>query len=369
MRHVSEEVRLVFATDIHGSNACFRKVLSAFDQPDAPQTVVVGGDVTGKDLLVIVERDPDCYELINEEGRTVRMRGDEVDEVERAIADKGLYTYICDPQEAALLKIHRDRRDSVLERLQVERLSEWLAEADRRLAGTDKRLIMNAGNDDPFCIDQVLESAAHVIRPEGKLIRIGSHLTMISTGFTTETPWNTPREVSDEALQKIIAESVASVPDTSKCIFNFHCPPRDTRLDLAPKLDENKRPVATALGMQWEHVGAKSVRDAIVAMQPVAALHGHIHEQHAWEYVGRTWCCNPGSAYSKGILQSAFLMFRDGRLVWRELRRDMVPLSTDTRRGLVEAVLLALPFGKTAVRLLQIGDASRSKSSPGQSSP
>src|SRR4029078_6067128 len=49
-----ERVRLFFATDVHGSEVCWRKVLNAAGHYHA-DTLVLGGDMTGKGLVTIVD--------------------------------------------------------------------------------------------------------------------------------------------------------------------------------------------------------------------------------------------------------------------------------------------------------------------------
>jgi Icc-related predicted phosphoesterase len=342
---VSEEIRILFATDIHGSNACFRKALSAFAGEDRPNVVIIGGDITGKGYLPIVKLNDSNYELTDEEGQKLPIRDDELEEVLGALADKGLYGYVCDINEARRLRINPKKRNKVLADLQKDRVREWVKAADQYLSGSDRLLVMNTGNDDPFFIDPLLDHAQHVLRPEAKLLRLGEHLTMISCGFTTPTPWHTPREKSEEELEELIARYAESVPDLSRCILNFHCPPRDTKLDLAPKLDPTSlRRLATPLGGQWEHVGSHSVRKAIEELGPAAGLHGHIHEQHAWHTLGATWCCNPGSQYHKGLLQSAFLVFRNGERVWEELKRDDKPIASNTWTTVLTEGVKGIPF-------------------------
>jgi uncharacterized protein len=46
---------LYFATDIHGSERCFRKFLNAGKAYGA-HAVILGGDVTGKALVPVVEQ-------------------------------------------------------------------------------------------------------------------------------------------------------------------------------------------------------------------------------------------------------------------------------------------------------------------------
>src|SRR2546430_14744373 len=54
----SRALRLYFATDIHGSDVCFRKFLAAAkgDQVDA---VILGGDFAGKALVPVLARGGD----------------------------------------------------------------------------------------------------------------------------------------------------------------------------------------------------------------------------------------------------------------------------------------------------------------------
>ena len=66
--------------------------------------------------------------------------------------------------------------------------------------------------------------------------------SMISVGFSTPTPWKTPREISEEELGKMIEEMAAKVPDMNKAIFNFHDPPKNSTLDTCPMLDWTKDP-------------------------------------------------------------------------------------------------------------------------------
>ena len=58
---------------------------------------------------------------------------------------------------------------------------------------------------------------------------------------------------------------------------------------------------------------AERVRDAIKRYQPVAGLHGHIHESRGAQRIGRTLCVNPGSDYSSGVLRGAVIdLAQDG---------------------------------------------------------
>ena len=54
-------MKIFFATDIHGSERCFRKWLAAAKVYDA-QCVVLGGDITGKSLVPLCRGSDDAWE-------------------------------------------------------------------------------------------------------------------------------------------------------------------------------------------------------------------------------------------------------------------------------------------------------------------
>ena len=49
-------LRIFFATDVHGSDRCFRKFLAAATVYEA-DALVLGGDVAGKGLVPVIETD------------------------------------------------------------------------------------------------------------------------------------------------------------------------------------------------------------------------------------------------------------------------------------------------------------------------
>jgi Icc-related predicted phosphoesterase len=112
----------------------------------------------------------------------------------------------------------------------------------------------------------------------------------------------------------MIEDVVKDLDDFSNVIFNFHCPPKDCTLDLAPKLDTSfdpPRPVTTAGEAVMVGVGSSAVRDAIEKYQPLLVLTGHIHESRGVVKIGRTTIVNPGSEYGEGILKGAIINIQD----------------------------------------------------------
>ena len=62
------------------------------------------------------------------------------------------------------------------------------------------------------------------------------------------------------------------------------------------------------------HVGSTSVRKVIEKLQPLAGLHGHIHESRGVSKIGRTQCFNPGSEYVSGVLRGLVINLSEKKI-------------------------------------------------------
>jgi len=129
--------------------------------------------------------------------------------------------------------------------------------------------------------------------------------SMISTGWSNPTPWNTHREESEEKLAERIDSMAKQITDASRAIFNLHCPPYQSGLDEAPAIDADLRLLHG--GRALRPVGSTAVKEAIQRYQPVLSLHGHIHESKGTVKIGKTLSINPGSAYEEGMLMAAII--------------------------------------------------------------
>jgi Icc-related predicted phosphoesterase len=188
------------------------------------------------------------------------------------------------------------------------RLKSWLALAEERLVGSGIHVVVTPGNDDEWAVDDVLASSSFVDAAEGRITRIGGNgdfYEMLSLGWSNPTPWNTPRECSEEELATKIDELARQIQDVDRAIFNIHVPPYGTGLDAAPELDDAMR--LKRGGAISKSVGSTAVRDAILEHQPLLSLHGHIHESRGIHRLGRTLCINPGSSYSDWQLQGVIV--------------------------------------------------------------
>jgi Icc-related predicted phosphoesterase len=295
-------MKIFFATDIHGSEVCWRKFLNsaAFYKADL---VVLGGDVTGKAMVPIVEHNGSWQLTFRGEQMQLDSR-QALDEMIARIRNSGFYPAVVSQDELAHLGGDENAVSQRFTKEMISSLDRWLDMADGKLRGGEIPCILNGGNDDIFEIDDVLESSACVSFAEGKLMDLGG-FSLVSMGWTNPTPWNTYREAPEPALAAKIEALAALVPDMGRAIFNFHAPPYGTGLDEAPALDDNMRPMHG--GAVMKPVGSKAVRDAILKHQPMLSVHGHIHESRAIKRLGRTFAINPGSVYGDGVLQGAVL--------------------------------------------------------------
>jgi Icc-related predicted phosphoesterase len=300
-------MRLYFATDIHGSEKCWRKFLAAGKHYGA-DAIVMGGDICGKFIVPIVtdSRGGGTATFLGVKRRA--KNPEQLAILKRQIADTGAIGAELDPEQIAELESDQTGVEKLFLDLAMQRLHDWIAMAEQQLRGQGIRCIVNGGNDDPFAIDEVIRQSDVVELGEGRVIEFDDSVEMISLGWSNMTPWHCPRDTSEQDLADRIAEQCIRLEDPATAIFNFHIPPFDSGLDIAPRLREDFSVELDGLGTPiMTPVGSTAVRDAIVEYQPLLGLHGHIHESAGVKQIGRTVIVNPGSEYGEGILHGAII--------------------------------------------------------------
>lgn len=265
--------------------------------------LVIGGDITGKYFIPIVEQTDGTFSAAYL-GKEYKLKpGKELDQLEQRIRAAGYYVYKTNPNDLQDLRSNPGKSEQIFETLITESLRRLLAYAEQKLKGTKIKCFVSPGNDDAFFVDKVLAESNTIVNPEGQVIDIDGMHEMASTGYTNMTPWNCPRDIQEEELMKRIDGMTSKLKNPSRSIFNFHCPPYDSTLDSAPRLDEKMKPKLSPSGPVMASVGSKSVRASIEKYQPLLGLHGHIHESKGYLTIGRTICVNPGSEYTEGLLR------------------------------------------------------------------
>jgi Icc-related predicted phosphoesterase len=296
--------RIYIASDFHAAEKAWRKFLNAISMNIYKSDVaLLAGDLTGKAIVPIVQRNGH-YETELFGVHRVARDDDELVKLERDIADVGFYSFVTEAAEAERLATDEAGRDELLHRLMNDRVQAWLTLATERLAQSQTPLYLIPGNDDDFAIDPILNQDGFApVNADGKVLDIPGDLQLLASGWSNHTPWQTPREETEEDLFHRLDELAAQVRDPRKAIFMIHVPPHDSGLDTAPILDENLRPTISAGDVLRGPVGSTAVREVIEKYQPVLTVHGHIHESGGERKIGKTLCINPGSEANHGILR------------------------------------------------------------------
>jgi Icc-related predicted phosphoesterase len=304
-------IRLFFATDVHGSEICWKKFINAAKFYDA-QLLILGGDMTGKAIVPIIAQGAGRYKVTLLEQETILDGESAVKEMVSTIQNRGYYPYVTTPEQVQEIASDPNRADALFLEEMLNTIDRWMEYADGKLEGRGIPCYVCPGNDDMFEIDAHISASKHVRSVEGEVVRLDDRHEMASTGWSNPTPWDTHREEPDEALGRRIEAVVAKLQDPANAVFAFHVPPYGSGLDEAPELTKDLRPAYA--GRSLVPVGSKSVLHAIETYKPLLGLHGHIHEGKGSRKFGRTLCLNPGSMYEQGVLHGALVDLKENKV-------------------------------------------------------
>src|SRR5215211_516594 len=192
------DTRVYFATDIHGSETCWRKFLNSGKHYEA-NVMVLGGDMTGKALVPIVEEGEGHWYATLLENRRKFENEDEVKEFEDSVMRRGYYPFRTDPDQMSELTESEELRDELFHREMLGTVERWMRMADEKLDGTGIDCFVSPGNDDQFEVDEIIAGAKRVRLAEGEVVEFGD-FQMVSTGWSNRTPWDTYREEDEDDL-------------------------------------------------------------------------------------------------------------------------------------------------------------------------
>jgi Icc-related predicted phosphoesterase len=296
--------RLFFATDVHGSEICWKKFLNAgkFYKADV---LILGGDMTGKALVPILQQPDGTWKGVLLQQEFVLAGEEQVRDFEKRVASRGYYPFRATADQMQEFRDDPTKVEAFFNQEMLRVVAQWMELADTRLADTSIKCFVSPGNDDDFSVDDVVRQSKRITLAEGITVELGDGFQMISTGWSNVTPWKTHREASEPELADKIERMIPPGADMQKMVFNLHCPPFSSNLDEAAMLDDNLNVVDA--GRSLVPVGSKAVREAILKYQPVLSLHGHIHEGKGTARLGKTLAINAGSLYEQGVLQGAIV--------------------------------------------------------------
>ncbi len=302
---MAKPFRIYVCSDIHASERAWRKFLNAMKanvyKVDA---ALIAGDLTGKALVAVVKGEGgEAWTATVLGQRRVARDEKELADLERSIADLGYYAVRVTAEERAAMEA-----DPALVRRHFDeqitgRVRAWMDLAAERLDGSGVPVYLMPGNDDDIEIDPILEASTYCRNVNEQVVELGPWHQLVSMGWSSPTPWSTPRELPEEEFLDRLSALLKGVRDPRKTIIMTHVPPFDSGLDTAPLLSPDLRPTISAGDVLRGPVGSTGVRRAIETFKPVLGVHGHIHESGGERKIGETICVNAGSEANHGILR------------------------------------------------------------------
>jgi Icc-related predicted phosphoesterase len=317
---VMARTRFLFSTDFHGSETVWRKFLNASRYFDL-DALVLSGDMTGKLMIPIVRRADGTYDATLH-GEDFELTKDEIPEFSKKCRMITYIPYVTTPDEVEQIAADEQYREDLFERLEQDTIREWLSLIADRVPRNCK-VIISPGNDDKLSIDDVIrEETARIpnlIFGEEEVLSLDREHEVLCFGWSNPTPFNSPRECSEEELEIRLEAVVSRVENVSTSVFCIHVPPYGSLIDEAPMVDEDLNVVLDSGRPRMIAVGSTAVRKTIEKYQPLLGLHGHIHESPGFQSIGRTQCLNPGSEYAEGIFKGFLVEIRRSKIT--QLRR------------------------------------------------
>ncbi|BCU71582.1 metallophosphoesterase family protein [Stygiolobus caldivivus] len=281
------ETKILFVSDIHGSEIVLRKALNA-SKMFSVNYLILGGDLFSKDFLLIRKAGNNYY---------AGEREVSLSELYEEYKISGIAPLFFERiEEINEFKSNSHfRKEKILEFIEGQ-AAEWSKIFNEKKQPNIK-VLWNTGNDDPLEVDSIMQRYGLDVS-ENKIEQLDD-LLLLTCGYVNPTPWNTYRELPESTLYNKILDKLKGIEHFDNVIFNFHAPPYNTKLDFAV-IDKGKR----------DHVGSTSVREVIEKLQPLLGLHGHVHESAGVDKIGSTNVVNPGSDYKEGILNYALIAIR-----------------------------------------------------------
>ncbi|MEM0357218.1 MAG: phosphoesterase [Candidatus Bathyarchaeia archaeon] len=293
-------MRIAYAADVHGNEKTWRKFLNIPKYVKNIDVMMMGGDLTGKMLVPIFKQKDGTWKCSFNVEYHIKKE-EELNDLINIIRFSGGYPYVTTKEEWESLE--PSDKDRIMETQMKDTLDRWIRMI-REVVPKEILMIINPGNDDSEVVDEVLRKSEEVIYPLDKVVKLDQYHELISCEYVNPSPWKTPRELPEDELERFLTKKLNDVSvDMDHLICNFHAPPYNSGLDIAPELDENLRPKTGSRGLSMIPVGSKAVRAFIEKHQPKLGLHGHIHESSGSRYIGKTLCVNPGSGYLEGMLR------------------------------------------------------------------
>ena len=289
---------LYYASDVHGSEQCWRKFLGA-GRFYGVKALIMGGDLTGK-AIVPITIDGESFTPSSSERRSPGKGEEELEKLEERSATTACIPGSPAPRRCSAAHDDAEIRSELFEQVMVDELQRWIDLADERMAEYGIDVFVMPGNDDPWSCDAVIEArvARAGLRRPGRARRPARD-DLVRATRTRRRGTARASSTRTRCTRGSSARRPARV-DPATAIFNLHVPPYDSGLDTANEINPDLTLVYKSGQPNPIPVGSTAVRQIIEEYQPLLALHGHIHESRGEARIGRTLCINSGSEYNSG---------------------------------------------------------------------
>jgi Icc-related predicted phosphoesterase len=132
----------------------------------------------------------------------------------------------------------------------------------KRLEGMPYQVHVAPSSEDWLVIDDMIGSVKLVHPCDARVVEIDHH-EMITSSDADPTPWDAPREMSEEDLENKLRTLCALVKNHGMAINSYHVPPCGYSLDLCPRLDED----LTVAADEKTHAGSIGAERVIEELQ------------------------------------------------------------------------------------------------------
>src|SRR3984893_5984046 len=221
---VAKPFRLYICSDIHASERTWRKFVNAMKanvyKADA---ALIAGDLTGKALTAVVSSENGDVWTADVLGRRrVARTESELADLEREIADIGYYAVRVSEDERAAMEADPALVRRAFDEHITRRVREWMELAAERLEGSGVPMYLMPGNDDDFEIDPALAESQYCQNVNEQVVELTPWHQLVSIGWSSPTPWSTPRELPEEEFLDKLSTLMKGVRDTRKLVMMTH---------------------------------------------------------------------------------------------------------------------------------------------------
>ena len=134
-----------------------------------------------------------------------------------------------------------------------------------------------------------------------------------SSGSCVLTAVDFTKENRKDTIERDLERIAKDASDMQNTVYVIHAPPFGTDLDVT----------YSSFGYSTKHVGSKAIKQFIERYQPLATLHGHIHESpditHSYKQkIGKTISIQPGQSEKlQGVIFNVYDIKNSMKAIWK----------------------------------------------------